>query len=58
MRFTFKKQQDKNNQFDTTDVTVESDGVTLDVILSDFADFLRGCGFQIDGDLDVVKDEE
>jgi hypothetical protein len=31
---------------------------TLSTILENFEDFLCGCGFVIDGDLDIVRDED
>lgn len=41
-----------------TTITYESENVELDSILEDFASFLRGAGFQIDGYLDVVPHDD
>jgi len=38
-------------------ITYQTDVETLDEILDEFSDFLRGCGFEVDGDLDVVDDD-
>ena len=43
----FRKERDKTNQFDTTNVVVESNAVTLPEILEDFKEFLMACGYQI-----------
>ena len=45
MKFT--KTKDPTNQFDTTDVTVDSSANTLTDILTDFADFLKACGYSL-----------
>ena len=39
-------------------ITYETKNDTLDGILEDFTNFLRGCGFQIDGYIDVVPYDE
>lgn len=41
----FQKTKNPTNEFDTTNVTVESSAVTLQDILNDFADFLKACGY-------------
>jgi hypothetical protein len=41
-----------------TKATLEFKAADLDSILDHFEMFLRGCGFTIDGNLDIVKDEE
>lgn len=52
------------NYFDFTDkrpgtkVSMEFDVESLDDILEEFAMFLRGCGYTIDGKLDVVPHDE
>lgn len=43
------------NDFNQSKLTFESGAESLNQILTDFADFLRGAGFQIDGYLDVVS---
>ena len=54
----FKKIRDKENRFDTTDLIMRSNSSTITEILEDFADFLRGCGYSINGQLEVVNYEE
>lgn len=58
MIFTFSKESDgtdfENNQ---SNVGMEFHALELPDILSHFEDFLRGCGFIIDGHLDVMEDE-
>jgi hypothetical protein len=55
MELEFKLKQ----SYDTTrTVTHTTNAVTLMEILEEFQMFLEGCGFQINGTLDVVPDEE
>lgn len=58
MKLKFIKTKDPDNRFDQSELEFTTDHVTLDDILIDFTSFLRGCGFTIDGDLDVFKDED
>lgn len=51
---TFKKERDKTNNFDTTNVIIESTAVSLPDILSDFKEFLMACGYQISPDEEIV----
>lgn len=55
MELEFKLKQSYEN---TRTVTHTTNAVTLSDILQEFQMFLEGCGFQIDGTLDVVPDEE
>ena len=41
-----------------TKVTIEFEAEQLQDILEEFTMFLRGCGFTINGTLDVIPDEE
>jgi hypothetical protein len=41
-----------------TKINIQFEGESLDEILEEFAMFLRGCGFSINGTLDIVPDEE
>lgn len=41
-----------------TKINMVFEGETLDDILEEFSMFLRGCGFVIDGKLDVVPHDE
>jgi len=52
--FVFKKERDKSNQFDTTNVVIESVAVSLPDILSDFKEFLLACGYQIRPEEELV----
>jgi hypothetical protein len=45
------------NYVPTRTVTTTTDAVTLHDILEEFEMFLRGCGFFIDGKLDIVPDD-
>ena len=55
MELEFKLKQ----TYETTrTVTHTTNAVTLNDILEEFQMFLEGCGFQINGTLDVVPDEE
>jgi hypothetical protein len=55
MELEFKLKQSYNT---TRTVVHTTNAVTLMEILEEFQMFLEGCGFQIDGTLDVVPDEE
>lgn len=58
MIFTFSKEPDgtplENNQ---SNVGMQFNAVELQDIVSNFEDFLRGCGFIINGHLDFVEEE-
>ena len=41
-----------------TKTTIEFESETLEDVLEEFAMFLRGCGYVIDGRLDVVPHDE
>lgn len=58
MRFTFIKNTDQSNPYDTTKVIVESNAESLPVILKDFECFLKASGFVFDGSLEIVSMEE
>jgi hypothetical protein len=59
MIFTFAKEGDgtvyEENQ---VNVGMEFKAVVLDEIVANFEDFLRGCGFVLEGHLDFVEDEK
>lgn len=42
----------------TTKRTVEFDAVHLEGIINEFESFLRGCGYYIDGHLEIVNEKE
>lgn len=46
------------NKFNGSKLTLETEAESLSQILTDFTDFLRGAGFQIEGYLDVVSYDE
>lgn len=48
----------QENNFNGTKLTLETSAESLDQLLTDFADFLRGAGFQINGYLDVINPDE
>lgn len=49
MTLRFVKERDKDNRFDNVDLVMTCDDVTLPEILDNFAAFLRGCGFVLNG---------
>jgi hypothetical protein len=59
MIFTFAKEGDgtvyEENQ---VNVGMEFKAVVLDEIVANFEDFLRGCGFVLEGHLDFVMEDE
>ena len=56
-QLTFMKRSDDDNRFDTTDVVMHSDAMTVPEILEDFRTFLLGCGYPVPGELYVDEDE-
>ena len=55
-RHTFRHvQKSVEHAEETVEVTTESE--SLSEVISAFEDYLRGCGFQVDGHLDIVEDE-
>ena len=59
----FIKEKDPNNKFDTTNIVFETESITLDDILCDFADFLKACGYSLPNSdtpiiLDINEDEQ
>ena len=59
MRFTFIKEPDGSDlEEGQANFGMEFKTLTLPDIVANFEDFLRGCGFIIDGHLDFVEDEE
>jgi hypothetical protein len=55
-KFTFISQYDK--ALGSPKSTMEFEAVSLDDVLGYFEDFLRGAGYQIDGQLMIYKEEE
>lgn len=58
MKFEFKKTKDLDNRFDITDVSISGESDSLSDIIESFEEFLRACGFVIDGSLDLVYESE
>ena len=60
MSYKFIKTADPDNRFDNTNVTVEvvDSASSVSDMLEAFAEFLRGCGYHIDGVLEIYKEEE
>lgn len=60
MKFTFVAEEENipYSGYTARKSTVEFKADDLSTLLSNFEDFLKGLGYQIDGMLDVVKDDE
>lgn len=56
--YIFRKVPDDSNKFDCTEIIVKVDTVDRDELLEAFASFLRGCGYAVDGELEIVNDEK
>lgn len=50
------KLQDPNNEYDQTKVTHEFYAVDLSEMLEQFQDFLKGCGYQFSGNIEIVDE--
>ena len=60
MLFTFTKTPDTNNHFDSSTIEMNVEATGLDDLLSEFANFLRACGYvipQVDNPI-IINDEE
>lgn len=58
--YQFIKKRDKRNEFDTVDVRVNTEAITIDGVIEDFAGFLKACGFSsdlVDISLGLKEDE-
>ena len=47
-KFTFIKEKDTDNSFDTTKVIIECDTSYRDDLIEAFHEFLKACGFYVD----------
>lgn len=54
LTFTCEHEHPIKKDVNVSTITYESNREYLGDILEDFRDFLKGCGFQIDGEIDVV----
>ena len=54
MNFTFGAKE----AFKSKDISVNFEAESIGDILSQFEDFLRGCGFILDGYLDIVDEKQ
>lgn len=59
MSYKFIKTKSEDNQFDKTNVTIElpHNEVSLDDMFELFEDFLKACGFNLKGRVDIIEDE-
>ena len=57
-KYTFIKEQDKENKFDVTRVQIDVDTVSLADVVEAFEEYLQACGFKFDGHLDFQDDEQ
>jgi hypothetical protein len=59
-KFTFTCEEDPMPFMESVSATrtVEFDADSLDSILEEFALFLKGCGFNIDGQIQIVNELE
>lgn len=54
----FSKTPNPDNRFDLSTVSLEIDNeCTLPELLEAFGDFLKGCGYQFEGTIDIVKED-
>jgi hypothetical protein len=64
MKFVFTAEHEAplysliNSKHRGTKLTMEFESENLETILSEFQDFLRGLGFDIDGQLEIVNDTD
>lgn len=58
MKLRFIKERDDDNTHDNTIVNMETVADYLPDILEDFEGFLRACGFQFSGSLQIINETE
>lgn len=56
--YKFIKFIDPENNHDVSNVIFRVEANDLPSLLSAFEDFLKGCGFQFDGYLEIVEDSQ
>jgi hypothetical protein len=54
----FVKLPDEDNQHDRSKIIYKTDSETLEGVIEGFQDFLKACGYNFDGRLEIVQDEE
>jgi hypothetical protein len=58
-KFTFiKKDADLDGTETNHTVSMQFDEIYLDSVISNFQDFLKGCGFVFSGELQIVEEEK
>ena len=58
-KFTFiKKDTDLDDTETNHTVSMQFDDIYLDSVISNFQDFLKGCGFVFSGELQIVEEEK
>jgi hypothetical protein len=57
MSYKFVKTRDPENHFDNSDVLIRTDSHDLLELLEEFENFLKACGFSLEGHLDIVQDD-
>jgi hypothetical protein len=60
MSYIFKKTIDPENHFDnsTVEISIQASSVVLEDLLVEFENFLRGCGYNFNGRLDIVEEDD
>jgi len=56
--YKFTKLKDSANVYDKADYEMEIDSMHLADLIDYFEDFLKGCGYDFDGHLRIVPDED
>lgn len=57
--YRFIKYRDNSNKYDLTNVLISVDaGASREELLEAFAAFLRACTFNVDGEIEVIKEDE
>jgi hypothetical protein len=58
--YIFKKTRDIDNSHDLTNVEISIDhnDITRSDLLEAFEEFLKACGFAINGTIEVIEEEE
>jgi len=55
--YKFIKLKDPVNHFDKSDVMIKLETEDLDDLLETFAEFLKACGYTVDGELIIEESE-
>lgn len=58
MKYSFIYEAERSYSYPAHRVQVETEGCSLEDLLGAFESFLKGCGYPVDGTIEIVPDED